>query len=128
MDNDNFHAIPSNVSTVVDLLDTKGISWAEYQEGLPYPGFQGFNFSNQQTFANDYVRKHNPLILYKSVTENATRLELIKNFTNFYDDLNHQQLPQWAFFTPNMTNDAHDVSLLTPSSPLPHSLPHHLLH
>jgi acid phosphatase len=33
MDNDDFHAIPSNVSTVVDLLDTKGISWAEYQEG-----------------------------------------------------------------------------------------------
>jgi len=46
MDNDDFHLIPSNVSTVVDLLDTKGISWAEYQEGSPYAGFQGFNFSN----------------------------------------------------------------------------------
>jgi acid phosphatase len=58
MDNDDFHSIPTNISTIVDLLDTKGISWAEYQEGLPYPGFQGFNFSNQTTFANDYVRKH----------------------------------------------------------------------
>jgi len=46
MDNDDFHLIPSNISTVVDLLDTKGISWAEYQEGMPYAGFQGFNFSN----------------------------------------------------------------------------------
>ena len=61
MDNDDFHAIPANISTVVDLLDTKGISWAEYEEGLPYPGFEGFNFSNQKTFANDYVRKHDPL-------------------------------------------------------------------
>jgi hypothetical protein len=97
MDNDDFHAIPSNVSTIADLLDTKGISWGEYQEGLPYAGFQGFNYSNQKTFANDYVRKHNPLVLFQSVTENATRLELIKNFTGFNADLNGHTLPQWAF-------------------------------
>lgn len=110
MDNDDFHAIPANISTVADLLDTKGISWAEYQEHIPYPGFQGFNYSNQQTFANDYVRKHDPLILFESVTKNATRLELIKNFTSLTDDINNKALPQWAFITPNMTDDAHDVS------------------
>jgi acid phosphatase len=97
MDNDDFHSIPANVSTVVDLLDTKGIAWAEYQEGLPYAGYPGFNYSNQQTFANDYVRKHNPLIVYKSVTDNATRNELIKNFTSFDSDLSGKTLPQWAF-------------------------------
>jgi acid phosphatase len=111
MENDDFHAIPSNVSTVVDLLDTKGISWAEYQEDMPYPGFQGFNYSNQVTFANDYVRKHDPLILFDSVTQNATRLDLIKNFTSFNDDLQKQQLPQWAFLTPNMTDDGHDTNI-----------------
>lgn len=58
MDNDDFNVFPSNISTVVDLLDTKGISWGEYQEDIPYPGFTGFNYSNQVTFANDYVRKH----------------------------------------------------------------------
>ena len=31
MDNDDFKQIPANVSTVADLLDTKSISWAEYQ-------------------------------------------------------------------------------------------------
>jgi acid phosphatase len=111
MDNDDFNTIPSNVSTVVDLLDTKGISWAEYQEDMPYPGFQGFNFSNQETFKNDYVRKHDPLIIYDSVTQNATRLEMIKNFTGFYDDLQNQRLPQWAFITPNMTDDGHDTNV-----------------
>ena len=110
MDNDDFHSIPEDISTVVDLLDTKGISWAEYQEDIPYPGFQGFNFSNQKTFANDYVRKHDPLILYQSVTKNATRLSLIKGFTSLESDVVNQRLPQWAFITPNMTNDGHDVS------------------
>lgn len=111
MDNDDFQQIPANVSTVVDLLDTKYISWAEYQEHMPYPGFQGFNYSNQKTYADDYVRKHNPLVLYNSVTENEMRTRQIKNFRHFEQDLAHEQLPQWAFFTPNMTNDAHDTNM-----------------
>ncbi|KAF3394060.1 Acid phosphatase [Penicillium rolfsii] len=111
MDNDNFIQIPSNVSTVADLLDTKSISWGEYQEHLPFPGFQGFNYSNQQTFKNDYVRKHNPLVLYDSVVQNETRARQIKNFTDFEHDLTDKKLPQWAFITPNMTNDAHDTNI-----------------
>lgn len=111
MDNDDFNTIPANVSTVVDLLDTKGISWAEYQEAEPYAGFQGFNYSNQVNFANDYVRKHNPLVLYDSVTSNATRLSLIKNFTSFDSDLAAKTLPQWSFITPNMTDDGHDTTI-----------------
>lgn len=111
MDNDDFNSIPTNVSTVVDLLDTKGISWGEYQEAAPYAGFQGFNYSNQVNFANDYVRKHNPLILYDSVTSNATRLSLIKNFTSFDSDLAAKTLPQWSFITPNMTDDGHDTTI-----------------
>ncbi|KAE9380393.1 phosphoesterase-domain-containing protein [Stipitochalara longipes BDJ] len=112
MENDDFNRIPSNISTVVDLLDTKGIAWGEYQEDLPYAGYIGFNFTNQQnTSNNDYVRKHNPLVIYDSVANNATRLSQIKNFTSFTSDLNAQTLPQWSFITPNMTNDGHDTTI-----------------
>ncbi|KAK9463449.1 phosphoesterase family-domain-containing protein [Lipomyces oligophaga] len=111
MNSDNFFRIPSNVSNVVDLLDYKNISWAEYQEHQPYAGFQGFNYSNQESWANDYVRKHNPLVIYDNVATNATRLDNIKNFTSFYDDLDNKQLPQWSFITPNMTNDGHDSTI-----------------
>ncbi|KAJ5746457.1 hypothetical protein N7520_011639 [Penicillium odoratum] len=111
MDNNNFKQTPANVSTVADLLDTKSISWGEYQEHLPYPGFQGYNYSNQQTYNPEYVRKHNPLVLYDSVVSNDTRLRQIKNFTEFDNDLKNQKLPQWAFITPNMTNDAHDTNV-----------------
>lgn len=33
VNHDDMINIPSNVSTVVDLLEEKGISWGEYQEG-----------------------------------------------------------------------------------------------
>ncbi|KAL4787625.1 phosphoesterase family-domain-containing protein [Aspergillus varians] len=109
MDNDNFNQIPTNVSTIADMFDTKKISWGEYQEHMPYPGYQGFRYPT--TGDNDYVRKHNPLVLFDSVTEDATRLRQIKNFTSFYDDLANHRLPQYSFITPNMTNDGHDTGI-----------------
>ncbi|KKK27220.1 acid phosphatase PHOa [Aspergillus rambellii] len=94
MDNDDFYQVPANVSTIADLLDTKHISWGEYQEHIPYPGFQGFNYSNQETYAKDYYP-----------------LRQIKSFADFQEDLVNEKLPQWAFITPNMTNDAHDTNI-----------------
>ncbi|KAJ5691954.1 Phosphate-repressible acid phosphatase [Penicillium macrosclerotiorum] len=109
MDNDDFWQIPANVSTIADLFDTKGIAWGEYQEDLPYAGYQGYRYP--ESGANEYVRKHNPLILFDSVTNDAVRPRQIKNFTTFYEDLEHHRLPQHMFITPNMTNDAHDSDI-----------------
>ena len=103
MDNDNLNEVPSNISTVIDLLEDKGISWGHYQQDLPYSGFQGFSWPNQQTGANDYVRKHDPAVIYNSVADVPDRLALIKNFTLFYEDLAANKLPQWMFITPNMS-------------------------
>ncbi|KAJ6111481.1 Phosphate-repressible acid phosphatase [Penicillium sp. IBT 18751x] len=109
MDNDDFHQIPSNVSTIADLFDTKGVSWGEYQQNMPYAGYQGYRWP--ETGANEYVRKHNPLVLFNSVTDSDTRPLQIKNFTSFYEDVKHKRLPQHMFITPNMTNDAHDSDI-----------------
>lgn len=111
MDNDNLNRVPENVSTIVDLLEEKGISWAEYQEDMPSSGFQGFQFLNPATGANDYVRKHNPLIIYDSIANIPARADLTKNFTLFREDLAANKLPQWFFMTPNMTNDGHDTNV-----------------
>ncbi|KAK4935834.1 hypothetical protein LTR10_023199 [Elasticomyces elasticus] len=111
IDNDDFIQIPANVSTIVDLLEDKGISWAEYQEDMPYAGFEGVGYVNQQTQANDYVRKHNPLVIHNSCADSERRLSQMKNLTAFYDDLKADTLPQWLFVTPNMTSDGHDTSV-----------------
>ncbi|KAI9462667.1 hypothetical protein F5148DRAFT_212367 [Russula earlei] len=58
LSDDNLYHIPPNISTVVDLLEAKNISWASYQENMPYDGFEGFNFSSKNyvnTSAPDYV-------------------------------------------------------------------------
>ncbi|KAK3349837.1 phosphoesterase family-domain-containing protein [Lasiosphaeria hispida] len=107
---DGFVRISPGVQTIVDLLEPAGISWGIYQEHSPYSGFQG-NYVNQQTGNADYVRKHNPLVVYDSISSNLNRLAKCKNFTMFDKDLAANTLPQWMFITPNMTNDGHDTSV-----------------
>ena len=33
LDNDHFAKVASNISTIIDVLEDKGISWSEYQHG-----------------------------------------------------------------------------------------------
>ncbi|KAH0548568.1 hypothetical protein GP486_007888, partial [Trichoglossum hirsutum] len=110
LNNDNVVRLPKNVSTVVDLFDTKGISWKEYMEDVPGPGYMG-GVSLNAKGKPDYVRKHNPLISFDSVANNGTRLAKIVSFREFEADLRDKGLPQYAHLTPNMTNDGHDSSL-----------------
>lgn len=110
INHDNMVAIPSNVSTLVDLLEAKGISWGEYQEDMPSVGFQGKSYPNPKTGANMYVRKHNPAVLYDSVAQNTDRLAKIKPLTMFKSDLESNKLPQWMFITPNMTSDGESAA------------------
>jgi acid phosphatase len=94
-------------------LEDKKISWGSYQEDMPYSGFEGFAFINQANGRNDYVRKHNPAVMFDSVATNADRLSNVKNLTQFRADLDANKLPQWMFITPNMTSDGHDTSVTT---------------
>ena len=58
-----------------------------------------------------WVRKHDPLIIYDSIAENATRRANIRNFNDFAVDVNASALPQWMFVTPNMVDDGHDSTI-----------------
>ncbi len=64
---DEFAWIDAGILTLVDLLEAKGISWGEYQEDMPYSGFDG-DWVNQANGRNDYMRKHKyvfcPFILF----------------------------------------------------------------
>ncbi|KAL7627211.1 hypothetical protein AAE478_003987 [Parahypoxylon ruwenzoriense] len=82
MQHDDFTQVDKNVSTIVDLLEDKGISWGEYQEDMPYSGFEGYAYVNQRNGRNDYVRKHNPAVSYNANAGFIDRLAVMKNLTS----------------------------------------------
>jgi hypothetical protein len=107
---DTLEYIPTNMSTIVDLLDQKNVSWATYQENMPSDGYEGYNFTNSDNYTY-YVRKHNPLVIYESVANISTRSSRIRNFNDFAVDLANDSLSQWIFITPNLRDDGHDTSV-----------------
>jgi len=66
INNDDYYNIPANISSIFDLLENKGLTWKVYQEDIPSVGYTGYK-------AGNYVRKHNPAVIFDSVGLNATR-------------------------------------------------------
>lgn len=103
INNDDYYNIPASIKTIYDLLENKGLTWKVYQEDIPSVGYTGYK-------AGNYVRKHNPAVIFDSVGLNATRLQNIVGDDQFQKDIASGNLPNWMFYTPNMLNDAHDTN------------------
>ena len=75
--------IAQNVSTVADILEAGGISWSDYSESMPYSGYDGYAYNNTVPGVDygPYMKKHNLLQRFESVSLNETREQLLKNFT-----------------------------------------------
>lgn len=116
MADDDTWFLPYNVSTLVDLLEDRDISWASYQENMPTDGYDldytQTNYLNA-TAGNYtyYKRKHNPHIIANTVASDAKRALRVRNFNDFAVDVNASALPQHVWITPNMVNDAHDTDV-----------------
>ncbi|KAI0484525.1 phosphoesterase family-domain-containing protein [Xylariaceae sp. FL0804] len=116
LDHDDVLRIPSNVSTIVDLLDTREISWRGYFEGNPGPGYMapgsvGRPEKHTADGTWDYVRKHNPFVSYDSINTDGSRLANLLSFRDFERDLAAGQVPQFVMISPDMLNDGHNTSL-----------------
>lgn len=123
LNHDGFVRVPENVSTVVDLLDWKDISWAGYFEDLPGPGYMAEGSDGSTGNGGwDYVRKHNPFVSYDSVNMNGSRLLNILSFNAFERNVASGEVPQFVFMSPNMMNDGHNTTL-----PFATSWAHHFI-
>jgi len=110
-----------NYTNLIDLFDTKKITWKAYQQDYPENCNPSHNISK-------YYRKHNPFISFDNIRNNATRCANIVNAKQLDIDLKAGTLPQYSFFTPNIDNDAHNTNIsfagawldsyLTPRLPL----------
>ncbi|KAI1340162.1 phosphoesterase [Xylariaceae sp. FL0016] len=133
LNHDSYIVINKNVSTIVDLLEDKGISWVDYNQGLEYTG--SLNYTHDDAVEGNYALKHNLLARFDSIRQNPERRNKLQNLTDahhqyliplpmftisstfsqsyvwFYNALDNEALPQWSFVTPNLYNDGHDTNV-----------------
>jgi hypothetical protein len=94
---------PSTVTSnnMYRALNKAGLSWRSYQETLPYAGFMGPS-------SGLYVKRHNPAPWYSDIINSKTEQMKIVPFTQLATDIANNALPNYAFITPNLVNDAHN--------------------
>ncbi len=96
--------------TLPDLIEGSGRTWKTYQEDMPSPCYVGGGWGN-------YAMKHNPFAYFNDIRLNADRCQRsIVPLTQLAGDLASGALPNFAFITPNLCNDAHDCSISTADS------------
>ncbi|KAL9945135.1 hypothetical protein ACHAQF_004690 [Verticillium nonalfalfae] len=114
LDHDDTFRIPIKVSTVVDLLDWRGLSWKAYFEDLPGPGYMGRASDGGGTSGRgswQYVRSHNPFATFDSINLNGTRLLNLQSLADLHADVAAAAVPQYAFVVPNLANAGRTTSL-----------------
>ena len=94
--------------SLANELDGAGISWTDYQEGMPSACFTGADDASGQ-----YAKKHNPFIYFDAVANNPVLCSHIVPATSLAADIADRRLPAFTWITPNLCNDTHDCSVQT---------------
>ncbi len=95
-----------NQTNLMDLIEKSGRTWKAYMEDMPAACALGTK--------SKYAQKHNPFVYYDDIRTNSARCQ--QNdvpFSQFASDLNNNQLPAYAWITPNLCNDAHSCPVAT---------------
>src|SRR6266851_3026920 len=87
-------------------LATAGLTWGDYQEGMPSACFTG-----PDATAGRYAKKHNPFVYFDSVVSNPSLCSHVVPATALAGDIAAGRLPAFTWITPNLCNDTHDCSV-----------------
>lgn len=116
------------VTSIVDLLEAKGLTWKAYAEDIqpvdiaqpPSELFQppenpvyppvGPQPSPQSSPL--FARRHVPFLSYPNIVSNPQRVANIVNAqAEFEPDLAAGDLPHYSWYTPNLVNNGHSIEL-----------------
>jgi phospholipase C len=89
-----------NSQTIVDQLEAHHMTWKAYMQSMPSPGFTGASYGA-------YAQKHDPFMYFTDIRNNASRIERIVPFTQFNQDVQSGNVPNFAWISPDECNDMH---------------------
>ncbi len=92
--------------SLADQLDTAGISWKAYMQGLPAP-------CSAVVGAGAYAKKHDPFMYFDGVRDNPARCAKVVPSSQLATDLAAGRLPRFAFVVPDLDHDMHDGPVYT---------------
>jgi hypothetical protein len=107
----------ANAKNLADLLEGKHMTWKVFEQSMPSAGYLGPQYPPATTSGNGpthYAQKHNPLLYFKDVATNSTRLKNIvplKSMSDIASALsNPSTAPNFTFIVPDQCHDMHGTT------------------
>src|SRR3954453_2356282 len=105
---------PADVPTVADQLESGGLTWRGYMEGMGTPCRHpaiGAQDDTQKARANDqYAARHNPFVYFRSMIDSPTCAKNDVDLKQLVDDVKSPSTtPNYALITPDLCSDGHDT-------------------
>jgi hypothetical protein len=95
-----------NAPNIVDQLEAHSKSWKAYMQGM----FSDGNTDRLVSSTGNYARKHNPFVSYANIQQNPARMARIVDFSQFAQDLASNNVPDFAWITPDLCHDMHGAA------------------
>lgn len=119
--NDQAPTSPLMQQTLVDLMEPAGVSWKAYMEAYspdpwnplwanpeyPIKAAPIAMAPQNGRYLARYFRKHNAFASFHSIQRDPDRWAKITDDTTFWADVQQGNLPDYAWFTPDIWNDGH---------------------
>lgn len=94
---------PLKEQTIVNLLQTKNLSWKGYFEDMP----QACHLKDSG--GSGYIAHHNPFVYFDLRNDDSCRNTV--GLDEFYKDLSNQTLPNYSLIVPNNIHNTHDSTV-----------------
>lgn len=86
--------------TLASQLETAGLSWKGYMQGLPSAG-------SAAPYAGLYAKKHNPFMLNTDIASQPKRAAKVVPFEQLQVDLDSGHVPTFSLLVPDVCHDLH---------------------
>lgn len=106
---------PSGVNTVVQQLDSAGLTWRGYMEDMAtpcrHPAIGTQDTTQQAKVGDQYATRHDPFMYFHSIIDdNASCQSHVVDLSALNSDLSSvATTPNFSFITPNLCHDGHDA-------------------
>jgi hypothetical protein len=105
---DNANTPPLCQRTIVDLIEEAPgeLGWKAYMQSYSAQA-QPWTPELVPADQKPYYVKHNPFASFANIVRNPARWQRIVDEAELFSDLLNDELPEFAWFTPNIWNDGH---------------------
>lgn len=97
--------------SLTSQLDTVGLSWRGYYQGMPYAGYRGYCWPVRCLGVPDsdtlYIAKHNGIVYFNSVNGNPGELAKMRPLSGLERDLGSGHVPAFSYVMPDECHDMH---------------------